>query len=115
MLVDAIKVIAAEIDESQITVEHMEDRDQDLMRDCHRGFLRAHPRFQAMELVAQVRAFGLRGRDRSGDQRGFEEGITLTGAASLLLARAHMIGWTDPRPSGEALGRSEDRHVDADL
>jgi hypothetical protein len=63
VLVDAVEVIAAEIDESNTALEHMEDRDQDLVRDCHGGFLRAHSRLQAMELVAQVSALGLRCRD----------------------------------------------------
>jgi hypothetical protein len=31
VLVDAVKVIAAEIDESQVAMEHIKDRDQDLI------------------------------------------------------------------------------------
>ena len=115
MLVQAVKVIATKINEGDAALEHVKDRNQDLVGDGHSRLLRAHPSFQAIKLVAQVGTFRLRGRDRGGDQRGLEESIALAGAAPLLLASAHMVGRANPRPRGEALGRPKDRHIDANL
>ena len=88
VLVEAVEVIVAQIGEGDAALEHVEDRDQDLVGDGHGRLLRAHPGLQAMELVAQIGALGLGRRDCGCDQDGLQEGITLAGATPLSLPRA---------------------------
>ena len=84
-LADLVEIGFAEIAVGQVLSEHVIGGDEDLVGDGERRAQGSAAGLEAVVLVLEVTALGLRGGDRGADQDGAEVDVALARPAALFL------------------------------
>ena len=95
-LADLVEIGFAELAVGQVLSEHVIGGDEDLVGDGEGGAEAAAAGLEAVVLVLEVTALGLRGGDRLADEDGAEVDVALPRPAALLPAGALVIAGQTP-------------------
>src|SRR5438067_12810278 len=107
----AAQIAGAEISVRTTRRKYVECGDQDLMGNCHRGSFAPATRSQAIVLVSEITALGVRGGDGGLDQGCAEMHVALPDSRTHTSAGAFVVARTHPRPCRRVPRAVEDRHV----